>query len=82
MKGELIQDVRTPSGTTHPKGTVVYSWGRGFTGGIIDYGEVAVTLEEDQTPFFGVPENAIEWQRDPKLVLWLKELGKKLTNLF
>lgn len=82
MKGELIQDVRTPSGTTHSKGTVVYTWGKGFTGGIIDYNEVAVTLKKDQTPFFGVPETSIRWHKEPMIIIWVKQLVKKLANLF
>lgn len=82
MKGTLIQAVTTPSGTTHPKGTRVYSWGKGFTAGIIDYNEVAVTLEEDQTPFFGVPETSVKWHKESMIITWLKQLVKKLTNLF
>lgn len=47
------------------KGKVVYKY-NGYTCGVIGSNGIAVTEQPDETPFFEVPESAIDWENDNK----------------
>lgn len=65
MKGIINRDLSADenySGGPLPKGSVVYLYS-GYCYGCIAPGGIAVSVVEDETPFFEIPEDSVTWER-------------------